>query len=70
MAAASAKAALNAAGYGVVTRSYVDISCSLAPGFVMLQDPPVGPAVLFSGAPIPPVSIWVTELPNLSECNG
>jgi hypothetical protein len=49
---------------------YVDISCSLAPGFVMRQGPPVGPAVLFSGAPIPPITIWVTELPNLSECNG
>jgi len=67
---ANAAATLTAAGYGVATQSYVDISCSLAPGFVIQQDPPVGPAVIFSGAPIPPITIWVSELPNLSGCNG
>lgn len=70
LAAADATAALFAAGYAVQTVSYLDASCQMTPGIVVLQDPPVGPAVLFSNAPIPPVTIWVSALPNASECNG
>jgi hypothetical protein len=70
MTPANAVAKLAAAGYSAQILRYSDLSCKLTPGFVLLQDPPGGPAARMSGAPIPPISIWVTELPNLSECNG
>jgi Tectonin domain/Right handed beta helix region/PASTA domain len=70
MTAAAAVAKLTAAGYAAQVLPYTDASCTLAPGFVLLQNPPAGPAVRMSGAPIPPIRISVTEKPNLSECNG
>ena len=70
MSAADATNAIFAAGYAVQAASYVDGSCSLPAGYVILQDPPVGVGVIFSNAPTPPITIWVSELPNPSECNG
>lgn len=67
MAAADAIAKLAQAGYSAQVMSYV--SCTLTPGLVRFQDPPAGPAARMSGAPIPPITIWVTAMPNPSECN-
>jgi hypothetical protein len=70
MTVANAVAKLAAVGYSVRILDYRDTSCLLVPGIVMLQDPPGGPAVQMSGAPIPPITLRVSEMPNPAECNG
>jgi beta-lactam-binding protein with PASTA domain len=70
MTGAAAVATLAAAGYAAQVLSYTDASCTLTPGFVLLQDPPAGPATRMSGAPVPPITIRVTAMPDLSACNG
>jgi hypothetical protein len=70
MTVANALARLAAAGYSAQIVGYRDVGCLLPPGIVMLQDPPGGPAVRLSGAPIPPITLRVSEMPSLSECNG